>query len=146
VAVLTRARPASGEGAEPHGDRGAAVVDFVMIAVLLVLLLFAVLQVALYCYARNIVAASAADAARYAANAGVDPATGGPRAVELIQDGLGAGQAARFSCHGRTTIDPGSGLAVATVRCRGRLKLTFLPLGLPLVIDVSSSSLKEAAP
>jgi hypothetical protein len=127
-------------------DGGAAVVDFVLIAVLLVFLLFAVLQVAVYFYARNIVAASTADAARYAANAGVDPGEGGPRAVELIGTGLGGSQAARFSCRGGTASDAASGLAVATVRCRGRLKLVFLPLGVPLRIDVTSSSLKEAGP
>ncbi len=133
-------------GVAGAGDRGAAVVDFVLIAVLLVFLLFAVLQVAVYFYARNIVAASTADAARYAANAGVDPSQGGPRALELIGKGLGSGQAARFSCRGSTAIDAASGLAVATVHCRGRLKLVFLPLGVPLRIDVTSSSLKEAGP
>jgi Flp pilus assembly protein TadG len=144
--AAARRRAAHDAGAEPCGDRGAAVVDFVLICVLLVFLLFAVLQVALYCYARNIVAASAADAARYAANAGVDPAAGGPRATELISDGLGSGTAKRFACHGRTSVDQTSNLAVATVRCQGRLKLTFLPLGVPLTIDVTSSALKEAGP
>jgi Flp pilus assembly protein TadG len=128
------------------GDRGAAVVDFVLISVLLVFLLFAVLQVAVYFYARNIVAASAADAARYAANAGVDARAGGPRAVELIRDGLGSGAAEQFSCRGSTTNDAASGLALATVHCSGRLTFTFLPLGVPLRIDVTSSSLKEATP
>ena len=70
-------------------DGGAAVIEFVMMSVLLVFLLFAVLQVAVYFYARNIVAASAADAARYAANAGVDPASGGPRADALIRTATG---------------------------------------------------------
>lgn len=112
-------------------------------SVLLVFLLFAVLQVAVYFYARNIVAASAADAARYAANAGVDPAAGGVRADELIRHGIGTGEGRRIACRGTTTTDPASGLAVATVRCRGRLKLTFLPVDLPLWIDVTTSSLKE---
>ena len=44
-----------------RADDGAAVVDFVLISTLLVFLLFAVLQVAVYFYARNVVAASAAD-------------------------------------------------------------------------------------
>lgn len=132
--------------AKPFGDRGAAVIDFVMISVLLVFLLFAVLQVAVYFYARNIVAASAADAARYAGNAGVDPASGGPRADELIRKGIGSGAGSRIPCRGSTTKDAASGLAVATVHCRGRLKLTFLPLNLPLWIDVTTSSLKEGPP
>jgi hypothetical protein len=132
--------------AAPSGDRGAAVIDFVMMSVLLVFLLFAVLQVAVYFYARNIIAASAADAARYAANAGVDPASGGPRADELIRHGLGSGTGDRIPCHGGTTTDPATGLTVATVHCRGRLKLTFLPLSLPLWIDVRTSALKEGTP
>ena len=57
-------------------DQGAAVIEFVMMIVLLVLVLFGVLQVAVYCYARNIVAAAAADGARYAASLGVDPGAG----------------------------------------------------------------------
>lgn len=143
--LATRLRAARGGGGSA-GDCGAAVVDFVLMSVLLVFLLFAVLQVAVYAYARNIVAASAADAARYAANAGVDSAVGGPRANDLIRKGLGSGEAARISCQGRTRTDPSSGLAVATVRCRGRVKLTFLPLDLPLWIDITSSSLKEGVP
>jgi len=122
------------------------VIEFVMMSVLLVFLLFAVLQVAVYFYARNIVAASAADAARYAANAGADPATGGPRADELIRKGIGAGEASRIPCRGTTTVDAASGLTLATVHCRGRLKLSFLPLDLPLWIDVTTSSLKEGTP
>lgn len=117
-----------------------------MMSVLLVFLLFAVLQMAVYFYARNIVAASAADAARYAANAGVDPASGGPRADELIRKSIGAGEGSSIPCRGSATTDPASGLTVATVHCRGRLKLTFLPLDLPLWIDVTSSSLKEGPP
>ncbi|PZS16361.1 MAG: pilus assembly protein TadE [Pseudonocardiales bacterium] len=141
-----RLRAAPSVPAGSRGDHGAAVVDFVLISVLLVFLLFAVLQVAVYCYVRNIVAASAADAARYAANAGVDPAAGGQRAGELIREGIGAGQAGLIPCRGSTATDSTSGLAVATVHCRGRLKVTFLPLDLPLRIDVTSSSLKEGTP
>lgn len=117
-----------------------------MLSVLLVFMLFAVLQVAVYFYARNIVAASAADAARYAANAGVDSAAGGPRASELIRRGLGSSAASRVGCQGGTAVDPDSGLAVARVHCRGKLKLIFLPLDLPMWIDVTSSSLKEDTP
>lgn len=131
---------------DPHREGGAAVVEFVMIAVLLVMLLFAVLQVAVYFYARNIVAASAADAARYAANAGVDPAAGAQRAVQMIERGLNADVAARIPCSATAATDPASGLPVARVHCHGRPRLVFLPLNLPLTIDVTASSLKEVSP
>ena len=45
-------------------DRGSGVVEFVLVVVLLVLLLFAVLQIAVWFYARSIVASATADAAR----------------------------------------------------------------------------------
>ena len=124
-------------------DDGAAVVEFVLVSVLLVLLLFGVLQVGVYFYARNIVAASAADAARYAAAAGVDPGAGGPRAEQLIHSGLGA---SGIRCRSRTGVDPRSRLAVATVQCTGRIKAFLVPIDLPLTIDQTSSALRERAP
>lgn len=127
-------------------DEGAAVVEFVLVGVLLVILLFAVLQVALFCYARNIVSASAADAARYAASAGVSPDAGADRARRLIAAGLNDAEAAAIPCVGTTGVDAASGLPVTRVRCHGRLRPVFLPLHLPLTIDVTASSLKEGAP
>ena len=53
------------------GERGSAVVDFVLVSVLILALLLAVLQVAVYVHVRNVVAASAQEGARYAANADV---------------------------------------------------------------------------
>lgn len=127
-------------------DAGAAAVDFVLVSVLLVLLLLGVLQTAVYFYARNVAAASAADAARYAAAEGVDPRDGGPRAEQLIRGGLDAADAAALHCAGRPGRDAASGLATTTVRCTGHLRLLFLPLRLPLTVDVTSSVLKEGRP
>lgn len=129
-----------------RSDDGAAVVDFVLISVLLIFLLFGVLQVAVYYYARNVAAASAADAARYAAAEGVDPADGGSRASELVHRGLDEADASAIRCAGRPGRDAGTGLPTAVVRCTGRVRLLFTPLGLPLTVDVTSSVLKEQAP
>jgi Flp pilus assembly protein TadG len=128
---------------EHSRETGAAVVDFVMMSVLLIMLLFAVLQAAVYFYARNVAAASAADAARYAAAEGIDPRAGAVRAEELIRKGLDEADASAIRCTGTPGRDAQSGLAVTTVHCRGRVRLLFLPLGLPLTIDVTSSVLKE---
>jgi Flp pilus assembly protein TadG len=127
-------------------DTGAAVVEFVMISVLLVLLLFGVLQVGVYFYARNIVAASAADAARYAAAAGVPASAGGPRAEQLIAEGLGAGQRTAITCTGGEGTDADSGLPVATVHCVGHVRALLVSMDMPLTIDFTSSALKETAP
>jgi Flp pilus assembly protein TadG len=124
-------------------DTGAAAVDFVLLSVLLVMLLLGVLQVAVYFYARNVVAASAADAARYAAAEGIDARDGGARAERLVLAGLDKADAQSVHCTGASGRDPVTGLATATVRCTGHLRLLFLPLELPLTVDVRSSALKE---
>jgi Flp pilus assembly protein TadG len=129
-----------------RSDAGAAVVDFVLIAVLLVLLLLAVLQVAVYFYARNVVAASAADGARYGAAEGIPAPAGGTRATQLVGKGLDNADASAIRCVGVPGRDPASGLGIETVHCRGRIRLLFSPLHLPLTIDVTSSVLKEHVP
>lgn len=127
-------------------DDGAAVVEFVMISVLLVVLLLGVVQVAVYFYVRNIVAASAAAGARFAAAAGVDPRAAGARAQRLIATGVDSRDASAMHCTGRAARDSASGLATTEVHCKGRLRLLFLPLPAPLSIEVRSSVLTERAP
>jgi Flp pilus assembly protein TadG len=130
----------------PGEDSGAAVIDFVLMSVLLIVLLFGVLQVAMFFYARNVVAASAADAARYAAAETIDPRAGGPRAEQLLRRGMRALDASRIRCAGAPGRDAASGLATITVHCTGRVRGLFLPFDLPLTIDVRASALKERVP
>lgn len=141
--------PRTDDRGRGHGigacEAGAAVVDFVLMSVLLLFLLFAVLQVAVYFYARNVAAASAADAARYAASEGVDPRAGAIRAQNLLRSGLDDRDAAAIHCASGLDRDAPSGLTITTVHCHGRVRLFFTPLGLPLSIDVRSSVLREGA-
>jgi hypothetical protein len=125
------------------GDRGSAMVEFSMITVLLVFLLFAVLQVAALFYVRSVTAAAAADGARFAANANVDPAAGGPRASALIGRGLGDRLAGQLPCAGNAVPDPGSGLVAAEVRCQGRIRSLLLPIGAFVRVDITARSLKD---
>ena len=142
-ALLGRVRMlAAGNGRE----RGAAVAEFAMITVLLVFLLFSVLQVAVFFYVRNIVAASAADGARFAAAAGVDYARGGFRASDLVGRGLTPGVARDVPCAGRPGADGASGLPLVVVQCAGHIRSVFLPIGSLLRIDVTSRVLKEGQP
>jgi hypothetical protein len=110
------------------------------------MLLFGVLQVAVYFYVRNLVAASAADAARFASNEGVPFSDGGNRASVRIRQAATAGVARDISCRGSDGQDAATGLVEAVVRCRGQVKAAFLPLNLPLTIDVTARSIKEQAP
>lgn len=129
-----------------RGDRGASVAEFAMIAVLLLFLLFAALQVAVYVYVRNVVQASAADGARFGASAGTDPGNGGSRAATLIGAALSPSAAHRIACEGHRSRDEASGLATVAVRCRGHLPAVLVPLGPLIAIDVSGSSLQEQRP
>lgn len=70
-----------------RGDRGSAVVDFVLVAMLVVPLFLGLLQLGLFLYVRNTVAAAASEGAHYAAVRGREPADGEARARELI-DGV----------------------------------------------------------
>jgi len=126
-------------------DGGAAVVEFVMIAVLLIFLLFGVLQVAVYFYVRNIVQSSAAAGARYAANQGVDYAQGAERANVLMRQGASASVSRGLPCRGYAASGP-AGLPLAVVHCGGHIKSIFLPLGRMLTIDVTARALKEGLP
>src|SRR5581483_8391329 len=115
-------------------------------SVLLVLVLFAVLQVAVYVYVRNVVGASAADGARYAATVGADVREGGSRAAALIASGLSGASARRIRCRSGATRDPVSGLAVVEVRCAGKIRPVLLPLGIPIAVNVAAMSLREVQP
>jgi Flp pilus assembly protein TadG len=126
-------------------ERGAAVVDFAMVSVLLIFVLFAVLQVAVYFYVRNIASASAANGARYAASSNVPVADGGPHANHLLSEAAASSVSRGVTCTGSADVDPATGLQLAVVRCRGHLRSTFLPIGPMVTIDVRSSALKESA-
>ncbi len=118
-------------------------VEFLLVSLLLIILLLGVLQVAALFYVRSVTGAAAADGARYAANADVTPAAGAERAADLLGHGLGAPTASGIACTGGLVSEPESGLVVAQVRCRGRIRSVLLPIGAFVRIDVSARSLKE---
>lgn len=113
-----------------------------MVSVLLVFLLFGVLQVAAIFYVRSVVGAAASDGARFSANAGVDPEDGGVRASGVVAEGIGSRLAGQVPCSG-TLIGEGAGLQATRVRCVGRIRSIFLPIGAFVTIDVTGQSLRE---
>jgi hypothetical protein len=119
-------------------------VEFCLMSVLLVMLLFAVLQVAALFYVRSVAASAAADGARYAANSGVSPQAGGERASALLGRALSPGMVRRLPCAGGVVADADSGLLTAQVRCRGTIRSVFLPIAALVTVDVSGQSLKDA--
>jgi len=128
--------------AAARGDDGAAVVEFVLIAALVMGLLLAVLQVAVYVHVRNVVAASAQEGARYAANADVDSGAGAPRTLEIVGNSLGGSTADGLSCSSAEELDS-TGLVLVVVQCTGAVPALFGALGDLLPVNATGRAIKE---
>ena len=126
------------------GERGSAVVDFVLVSLLIVALLLAVLQVAVYAHVRNVVTASAQEGARFAANADVDPALGAARTVEVVARATTERTAEGLACTSGEEVDP-SGLTLVVVRCSGSVPSLISALGDLLPLEVTGRAVKEGA-
>lgn len=123
----------------PREDRGSAVVEFTLVGVLLTVLFLGVLQLGLAMHVRNTLAASAAEGARYAANADRGPADGEALARRLIRDSL-ADAFARGVTSGFEIVD---GVPTVYVQVDATLPLVGL-LGPSRGIRVRGHALEEA--
>lgn len=110
------------------GERGSAVVEFVLVGVLVLTLFLGVLQVALYLHLRNVVVASVAEGAREAANADRDCADGAARAYDLVAGAVGRRVADRLDVSDCATVVE-DGVTLVRLRARGPLPLLFPPVG-----------------
>lgn len=123
-------------------DRGAAVVEFVLVSIPLLFLLLVVLQVASYLHVRNVVVASAAEGARYAANADRPTGVGGPFAEQVLGEGLSVHTAAGIRC--TAAEEPGAGGTVlVAVRCRGSIPAVLAVGRRVLPVTATARSIKE---
>jgi len=119
-------------------ERGAAVVDFVLVLVVLVPLVLGILQVALVLQVRNTLAAAASEGARVAAAADRGPGDGAAATREQIGDAI-AGRYAEDVEVREVTIDGAPGIEV-TVRAR----IPALGLGGPAIeVVVSGRAIEE---
>lgn len=94
-----------------RNQRGSAVVDFVLVSALVVPLFLGVMQLGLFLYVRNTVAAAASDGARYAAVSGRTPAEG----VERTRSALDGAVARRLVDDVRTDISEVEGQRVVAI-------------------------------
>jgi Flp pilus assembly protein TadG len=115
-----------------------------MVSTLIVALLLAVLQVAVYVHVRNVVTASAQAGARFAANADVDSAAGAPRTVEVVARATSVETAEGLACTSGEEVDA-SGLTLVVVRCSGAVPSLLTVLGDLLPLEVTGRAVKEAA-
>jgi Flp pilus assembly protein TadG len=119
-------------------DGGAAVVDFTLVAILVTFLFLALLQLGLALHVRNTLVASAAEGARYGANADRTPSDGAAVTRALIRGSL-ADSFAEGVTSGTETVD---GVATVVVRVDARLPVFGL-LGPPRAISVRGHALEE---
>ncbi len=113
-------------------------------SVLVVVLLLAVLQVAVYVHVRNVVTSSAQEGARYGANADVPSAEGAARTVQVVARATSVSTAEGLSCTAGEEVD-GSGLRLVVVRCSGAVPTLFAALGDLLPLKVTGRAVKEGA-
>ena len=122
-------------------DEGAAVVDFVLVSVLVLTLFLLVFQVAVTLHVRNVLVASAAEGARYGANADRTADEGAERAEQVVADALGQAVARSVQC---TPVAGGEldGAPVVDIRCTAALPVVYLKAG-PVSLTVHGHALEE---
>ncbi len=119
-------------------ERGAAVADFVLVSVLLLVLFLAVVQLGLALFSRNILISCASEGARYGARADAVPGQGVARAQELISASLSPRYARRVSSIERVV----AGVRVVEVRVVAPLPVIGL-LGPDGTLDVTGRAFVE---
>lgn len=128
-------------GARSGRDRGAAVVDFVLVLVVLVPLFLGILQVALVMHVHNTLASAASEGARYAATLDHGPADGVARTRSQIAGALAA-RFARDVSAGPAMVDGTPGVVVVV-----RATVPALGLGGPgVTLTVAGHAVEERRP
>src|SRR5687768_13981287 len=113
-----------------------------MVSLLIVALLLAMLQVAVYVHVRNVVTASAQLGARYAANADVDSSSGAARTVEVVAQATTVQTAEGLACTSGEQVDS-TGLTLVVVECSGSVPSLLAVLGNLLPLQVTGRAVKE---
>lgn len=80
-----------------RADTGAAVADFVLVSVLVLVLFLAVVQLGLALFTRNLLVSCASEGARYGARADAVPGQGAARTRELVSSSLSPRYARRVT-------------------------------------------------
>jgi hypothetical protein len=123
------------------GERGSAVVDFVLVMLLLVPLVLGIVQVGLVLHVRNTLTAAASDGARAGAPVGADPGDAATRTRELIRGVLADGYAQDVTA--RNVVRGG----VETVQVDVAASVPALGLFGPAVpLHVDGHAVKEVLP
>ncbi|MGL4175309.1 MAG: TadE/TadG family type IV pilus assembly protein [Dermatophilaceae bacterium] len=132
-------RPRHERSARFRHERGAAVADFAMVSVVVLVMALAVIQLGLALHTRNTLISCASEGARYGARAGAGPADGESRARDLITASLSARYADDITA-AEAVVD---GVRVVEVRVRAPVPVIGL-LGPDGALDVSGRAFLES--
>ncbi|MCW2770769.1 MAG: pilus assembly protein TadE [Aeromicrobium sp.] len=122
-------------------DRGAAVVDFVLIMVILVPLVLGIAQVALVLHVRNTLAAAASEGARSSAPLGSTPDEGAERTRRMIRQALDD----RYAEGVTSSWASVGGVPGTIVEVRARVPALGL-FGPSVTVSVSGHAVREVEP
>jgi Flp pilus assembly protein TadG len=130
---------------EQPDDRGAAVVEFTLVSILLVSLFLMILQIGLVLHTRNVMVSAAQEGARLAANADRSAQDGVARTEQALRGSLGGDLLARTDVTPLPTTTTPGGARVVGIQVSGPLPFLFAPVG-PLSITVAGHALDEERP
>jgi len=120
------------------GQRGAAIVDVVLVMVVLIPIVFGILQVALVLFVRNTLASAASEGARLAATSDRGPADGAALTRDQI-DGAISGRFAQDVSARQVMVNGAPGVEVTV-----HAEVPALGLGGPAVeLDVTGHAVEE---
>lgn len=122
-------------------ERGAAVVEFVLVMTLLIPLVLGIAQVALVLHVRNTLTAAASEGARAAAPVGASPSDGATRTRHMITAALDDRYASDVSASWTTM----RGVPAAQVQVRARVRALGL-FGPSISVNVSGHAVREIEP
>lgn len=118
-------------------ERGAAVVEYVLVAILLIFVFLALVQLALVIHTRNVLVADAAEGARTAALRDSGLPAGERACTDLVRHAVGS--AVRAPC---TASYEGTAPRLVRMRVATSVPLLFVPGG-HVRLDVSARALRE---
>jgi Flp pilus assembly protein TadG len=137
VRGASRRRPVG----DARNERGSAVAEFALVAVVLVPLFFAVVQLAFVWHVKTTITSAASQGARYAAAYDRDLGDGERRAAEVVDDALGRG----IVDEERATESQVGGQRVVEVVVRARVP-TLAFWGPSIAVEGTGHAVEETLP
>lgn len=124
-----------------HDERGSALVDFALVSVVVLPLVFAILQIALIWHVRTTLTSAASEGARFAAAFTNTPADGQQRTADVIDDTFGR----RLAAHVEASRSDLAGQPIITVTVSAEVPVLAF-WGPTVHVQVHGHAIQEVLP